>query len=241
MIDHWKIGQINKWLWRSKMSTQNVKGSRERGKGFTLIELLVVIAIIAILAAILFPVFARARENARRASCQSNMKQIGLGSMMYVQDYDEMYPQVGGTGAGCGSYYPITSLSWEQAITPYTKSTQIFQCPSDTKADSTDPTNPKTSYGFNYYTGGAALASLKNPSQILMWYEDDSPGPHWARVSCQNFTFHFNDPLIGFTRHMDGMNINYADGHVKWQKLTRDGDNYTQHGTTFLIDLDPVP
>ena len=62
------------------------------GQAFTLIELLVVIAIIAILAAILFPVFARARENARRASCQSNMKQIGLGLMQYVQDYDETYP-----------------------------------------------------------------------------------------------------------------------------------------------------
>ena len=223
------------------MSSQKLNGKRGRGEGFTLIELLVVIAIIAILAAILFPVFARARENARRASCMSNMKQIGLGVMQYTQDYDEKYPPVGGTGAGCGSYYPATSLSWEQAVLPYTKSAQIFQCPSDTKAASTDPDNPKTSYGFNSFMNGAALASVINPAQVLTWYEDDSPGPHWARVSCQNFTYHFDDPLIGFKRHMDGMNINYADGHVKWQKLTRTGGEYTQHGTTFLIGLDPVP
>ena len=84
---------------------------------FTLIELLVVIAIIAILAAILFPVFARARENARRSSCQSNLKQIGLGVLQYTQDYDEFYPmfiQYGGTNA--------TQQGWAQVIQPYIKS-----------------------------------------------------------------------------------------------------------------------
>lgn len=214
-------------------------------KGFTLIELLVVIAIISILAAILFPVFARARENARRASCMSNMRQIGLGSVMYVQDYDEKYPPLGGTGAGCSSYptiYTPSSLSWEQAIVPYTKSSQIFQCPSDTKAPSTDPDNPATSYGYNSYVVGASLAAVANPSQVLMWYEDDAPGPHWARVSCQNSTYHFDDPLVSFKRHMDGMNINFVDGHVKWYKMSRyAGDGYTQRGVTFLIGLDPVP
>jgi prepilin-type N-terminal cleavage/methylation domain-containing protein len=90
-----------------------------RGNGFTLIELLVVIAIIAILAAILFPVFARARENARRASCQSNLKQIGLASMQYNQDYDErMY----------GS--SVAGKQWPDILQPYAKSTQIFTCPS---------------------------------------------------------------------------------------------------------------
>lgn len=214
--------------------------SSEATKGFTLIELLIVIAIIGILAAILFPVFSRARENARRASCMSNLRQIGLGSVMYAQDYDEKYPLIGGTGPGCASYF--TGLSWEQAIVPYTKSAQIFQCASDKKAASTDPNDPATSYGFNNYIAGASLAAVKNPAQVLMWYEDDAPGPHWARVSCQNYTYHFSDPLIGFQRHMEGMNINFVDGHVKWVKLTRHGsDDYTQKGVTFLIDLDPVP
>src|SRR5476649_1960479 len=104
------------------------RGLPMRKSGFTLIELLVVIAIIAILASILFPVFARARENARRASCQSNMKQLGLGMMQYVQDYDERFPLSGGDGYGCNL---TGQQSWPEAVQTYTKSTQIFKCPSD--------------------------------------------------------------------------------------------------------------
>src|SRR6187551_568249 len=111
-------------------------GRRRTGRrGFTLIELLVVIAIIAILAAILFPVFARARENARRSSCMSNLKQIGIGFMMYSQDYDEKYPlsfsyrpvapDTGTWGSNASGYYWF----WYQLIYPYTKSFQLFRCP----------------------------------------------------------------------------------------------------------------
>ena len=99
---------------------------RHKNSAFTLIELLVVIAIIAILAAILFPVFARARENARRSSCLSNLKQIGLGMIQYTQDYDETMPQTSWGGvSGQGSRF-----FWMDAIQPYVKSTQLFTCPS---------------------------------------------------------------------------------------------------------------
>jgi prepilin-type N-terminal cleavage/methylation domain-containing protein len=107
--------------------------TQPRRFAFTLIELLVVIAIIAILASILFPVFARARENARRASCMSNMKQLGLSMMMYKQDYDGRFPSAGwadnlpcpdGSGNMCGA-------SWEVKIYPYVKSLQVYVCPSD--------------------------------------------------------------------------------------------------------------
>jgi prepilin-type N-terminal cleavage/methylation domain-containing protein/prepilin-type processing-associated H-X9-DG protein len=103
--------------------------SQGRKSAFTLIELLVVIAIIAILAAILFPVFARARENARRSSCQSNLKQLGLSVIQYTQDYDEKFPI--NYNFVTTSNPPLMPLGWADAIHPYIKSEQIFQCPSE--------------------------------------------------------------------------------------------------------------
>jgi prepilin-type N-terminal cleavage/methylation domain-containing protein/prepilin-type processing-associated H-X9-DG protein len=116
--------------------TRKVTSSRPYKSAFTLIELLVVIAIIAILAAILFPVFGRARENARRSACQSNLKQIGLGIMQYIQDYDEKYPinfhNINGSANG---YQDVQNeRGWAYNIQPYLKSQQIFQCPSDSGA-----------------------------------------------------------------------------------------------------------
>jgi prepilin-type N-terminal cleavage/methylation domain-containing protein/prepilin-type processing-associated H-X9-DG protein len=125
------------------------RGARRRN-GFTLIELLVVIAIIAILAAILFPVFAQAREKARQASCLSNMKQIGLGMSLYVQDYDETFPhspwngqEVGTTDhdSPAGAKYK-TRFTWIWQLHPYIKSRQIWVCPSDP--------NPKDTTGAAY-------------------------------------------------------------------------------------------
>jgi prepilin-type N-terminal cleavage/methylation domain-containing protein/prepilin-type processing-associated H-X9-DG protein len=102
-------------------------------RGFTLIELLVVIAIISLLAAILFPVFARARENARRASCQSNLKQIGLGLLQYVGDYDDTMPF---SFFGTAGNSDATNYKWMDAIYPYVKNEQIFTCPSDNASNS---------------------------------------------------------------------------------------------------------
>lgn len=127
--------------------------------GFTLIELLVVIAIIAILAAILFPVFARARENARRSSCQSNMKQFGLAFMQYIQDYDEKY-HTGVHALPFASYgtTSYTGVGWGVKLFPYAKTLGLYKCPSDpTKArnDYSDVVNGVTyfpqvvSYAFN--------------------------------------------------------------------------------------------
>lgn len=132
---------------------------RQRSRGFTLIELLVVIAIIAILAAILFPVFARARENARKISCASNLKQLSLGWLQYAQDYDEKVVPWSSTGTS-GGY----AFVWQEIVQPYIKSKQLLRCPSVQSATST--------YSYNAFIGGASpappnrsLASLENPVQ----------------------------------------------------------------------------
>lgn len=152
---------------------------RRHTNAFTLIELLIVIAIIAILAAILFPVFARARENARRASCQSNLRQIGLGILQYVQDYDEVLPSAayGNSDNNVGSYY-----RWQDAIYSYVKSQQIFNCPSHAAGSfgykpykyqsgftSTDMnTNNNGSYAINslYYNSQAGPVSYLDVDQL---------------------------------------------------------------------------
>src|SRR4051812_19915023 len=161
----------------------NTKQSRHAGVGnaFTLIELLIVIAVIAILATILFPVFARARENARRSSCQSNLKQIGLGIQQYAQDYDEImvrawydYP----ASSGIYGYLPESNYKWEDVIQPYIKSTEVFNCPSDsfsvTKRYTFPPSNRSTnkqfgSYGINdtYWAGGGTAPQGKNLAVIV--------------------------------------------------------------------------
>ena len=118
--------------------------------GLTLIELLVVIAIIALLAAILFPAFARARENARRASCQSNMKELGIGFIQYVQDYDEKFP--------CGAFPNAAGEGWGAQVYPYVKSTQIYVCPDDQSIPyQYDANQYVVSYAYNAsipYPGG---------------------------------------------------------------------------------------
>ncbi len=152
---------------------------KNKARGFTLIELLVVIAIISILAAILFPVFARARENARRASCLSNLKQIGLGVMMYVQDYDEYYP-VYSYASGTTPEMPSSLWSnrggggynwyWPAQLFSYTKSAQVFRCPSS----SFDSNVINMNYGVNnkvVRVGGAGpigLAAVESSSTTYM-------------------------------------------------------------------------
>lgn len=115
-------------------------------RAFTLIELLVVIAIIAILAAILFPVFAQAKEKAKATSCLSNMKQIGTAEQMYLTDYDDrLFPRFGWKNSRAGYTPTVDALRWWNLLMPYTKSNQMFKCPSDSNPTmSQDPTGAKT-------------------------------------------------------------------------------------------------
>ena len=196
------------------------RGTRGARRGFTLIELLVVIAIIAILAAILFPVFARARENARRSSCSSNLKQIGLGLMQYSQDYDEKQP-LGGSNTWSGN-----QLSWRQLIQPYVKSTQLFQCPSNsaTGSDSARLGYPaiRAHYGSNLRVMRDnipySLSTIQNVAQKIQigeinpTYDDFSFAvPSW--VPGDGDQWKWKD--MTFAGHLSTMNCLFADGHVK--------------------------
>lgn len=178
-------------------------------KGFTLIELLVVIAIIAILAAILFPVFARARENARRSSCQSNMKQIGIAMAQYQQDYDERTLAVDEN----------IGYTWFQPIQPYIKSEQVFRCPSLSESWATPADRPQSDYAINgFFTHSLSIATFQSTAEQIAMGErlkdfDETDYHPWE-------TDEF-EPHLQKDRHFNGSNYLFADGHVKWLKWER--------------------
>ena len=204
-------------------------------KAFTLIELLVVIAIIAILAAILFPVFARARENARRASCQSNLKQIALGVMQYAQDYDEKLPLwfANMDGSATNSYTTTTTNAgqpgydqgWAELLQPYLKSKQIFQCPSETTGPGASTSNVNyTDYMYNgdissYNSGtgsGLSMAAINYPSNTVL--NADATSQWSGSVFGNNYAWGPPHTASYYTRHLEGANVSFVDGHVKWFK-----------------------
>jgi prepilin-type N-terminal cleavage/methylation domain-containing protein/prepilin-type processing-associated H-X9-DG protein len=203
-----------------------------RRTGFTLIELLVVIAIIAILASILFPVFARARENARRASCMSNLKQLGLGLTMYAQDYDEKNPLIFvclDSDAVCNDFE-----YWPSLVQPYLKSKQLFVCPSHTDpfilagrnagwpvsyvANSVfdTPAGNQQPPMSNGNRGPSSLASIQEPSTTI-WALD---GGTYFELNSWNKT-DLGTAIAVSKRHLDGANFLFCDGHVKWQQGTK--------------------
>ena len=259
--------------------------------GFTLVELLVVIAIIAILAAILFPVFARARENARRASCQSNLKQLGLAITQYVQDYDERYPAgeivPGGvperaciTNAALQYVPRIRSLTvgtsagnwgftWASTVYPYTKSTQIYICPSGpTQADGAN-WNASTQAGYGVlgyahnpmvlqhskWTAGSTIDDVTNcnvidpagwqsmyasrftsPAALVMLADrgqtsvealpclyNNNPATRACTNAPTGWQMGNDNPAVNpaygtnpASRHFEGSNFLFVDGHVKF-------------------------
>ncbi len=161
---------------------------RLRRHAFTLIELLVVIAIIAILAAILFPVFAQARDKARAATCQSNLKQVGNAFLMYVQDYDETYPLSDGGGNAPGTLWTMPPLAkagnvnarnsvWTAALQPYVKNWGVYACPScplDPGATNVvDPGQPRVlvSYAYNGLISNYSMAGVQAPASVILIWE----------------------------------------------------------------------
>jgi len=204
--------------------------SRRSYPGFTLIELLVVIAIIAILAAILFPVFARAREKARQTSCLSNLKQNALAFQMYVQDYDETMPP---------AVYPDWQTYWDTKVdwsghvigdgllTPYTKNQQIQACPT-AKGIAAD--RPYSGYGYNTtYLGAipamggtpAALAMIQRPTETVLVCDSALWSSFTNALYLNNLLRAPGDPFYAWIgpnvhfRHNGAANVSFCDGHAK--------------------------
>lgn len=210
-------------------------------RGFTLIELLVVIAIVAILASILFPVFARAREKARQTACLSNLKQLGIAAMEYAQDYDEcLLPCCTGTSNNTG-------LTYRQILQPYLKNAQVLCCPSDplgSVALNAKGTQPH-SYGLNretnlhfYQTVGAvgSLGDVVNPAETILFCDLGRPDTatralpidQWVSISTPGDSYGYAymkpntagvwpaDGWFVWPRHNGGTNCMFHDGHAKW-------------------------
>ena len=202
---------------------------------FTLIELLVVIAIIALLAAILFPVFARARENARKSSCLNNLKQLGVGIQQYTQDFDETLPGTGGyvsaaQGAGHWTVTPIGAPGCTAtapcrpdlgALFSYIKNEQVYLCPSDTNGKA-----KRLSYAMNSNCGngaptyyGRSLADATRPAQTILFVDESS--------TLNDGYFAYPADIPSFI-HLDGANNAFLDGHVKWKNKTQyQGSDFT--------------
>jgi prepilin-type N-terminal cleavage/methylation domain-containing protein/prepilin-type processing-associated H-X9-DG protein len=215
-----------------------------RKKGFTLIELLVVIAIISILAAILFPVFARARENARRTSCISNLKQMGLALMQYAQDNDEGFPNTHITGSAPypdGTIWNSGIWYWGQILYPYHKSRQVFFCPSSSSPDRTDPR--RNNYGASETvlplpgTPPLTLPAFVSPASIYVMLDASDtrihayrvltasgsyyiPGRGEAGADCSTLTAPSDQKDCQSGRHFGGVSVGFADGHAKWLKTS---------------------
>lgn len=209
----------------------------ESTKAFTLIELLVVIAIIAILASILFPIFAQAKEAAKSTSCLSYNRQIGTAFVLYFNDNDDSFPMPG---------YPAPVATWTQTIQPYVKSRSILRCPSDPSSNWGDDltTQRVTSYFMNaWFTPNAPtpyvnISQIASPSSVIFLTEsaDNARQDHFPPY-CMNpndpqrpgfcsFMGAFFDPQghptrVASRRHRGGFNSTYVDGHSKWAKWSQ--------------------
>ena len=211
---------------------------KSASSAFTLIELLVVIAIIAILAAILFPVFGRARENARRSSCQSNLKQLGLGFAQYTQDYDERLPGATDGSANEGkeggwivytAFGPANGAFSPQkgSVFPYIKSAQIYVCPSDTlgqKAGDSYAINScvveQTAIANGNFSvkPGLSLAKFQDSAQWLLLTEEGSSNRSQDTTDDAYMYIPSNYLAV---RHFEGANHLFLDGHVKYMVNSR--------------------
>lgn len=217
-----------------------MEGAMRISDAFTLIELLVVMAILALLAAILFPAFSAAREQARSIQCLSNCRQLGVAVAMYTSDHDETYP------CSCPAAMQMgndSSQKWTDTVQPYVRSAAVFRCPDDVSGAWRDPMNPRaSSYGLNGYLipieppyYGVRLADIARPAECILlaelaeqaandfiqpMYWGDPPRVSNADEQMMEWDAPTSLPLtLAFGRHHGGSNYALADGHARWMRF----------------------
>jgi prepilin-type N-terminal cleavage/methylation domain-containing protein/prepilin-type processing-associated H-X9-DG protein len=208
-----------------------------KSRAFTLIELLVVIAIIAILAAILFPVFAKAREKARQTSCLSNLRQQGTACIMYMGDYDDInFTFFNNTMEPLDLTQPddgrMVHPAWRTLCQPYTKNWQLFICPSKPSLDGKTRDEQqwfpaRWGYGWNMTRfgdgrpDGKSLAEIPVPASTIMLSEVGCGRPCIEAGCCGDVNAYNPAEIANWSvdrRHNDGVNVSFYDGHSKWKK-----------------------
>lgn len=223
----------------------------QRNTAFTLIELLVVIAIIAVLAALLFPVFSRAREQARRSACLSNMRQLGTAFALYTHDYDETLPNStdgppGVNREGAWLFYnrfpannPTSPAAYEVqrgGLYPYVKNAQVYVCPSDPQARQTGDSYAANGCVFNPSVNGFAtgrgLAFFNAPSNWMMFAEEASYEPKIHSTD----DGYFNRRNFFAERHAEGSVLTFLDGHAKWFRTDKIVSDAFQTGGVPNVD-----
>jgi prepilin-type N-terminal cleavage/methylation domain-containing protein/prepilin-type processing-associated H-X9-DG protein len=191
-------------------------------RGFTLIELLVVIAIIAILAAILFPVFARAREKARQTSCLSNMKQLTLAALAYVQDYDEMTMRTNNVVSSytlpSGNVSPSRNCLWMYQVYPYVMNVAVFDCPSHSYRWNPDAYDASFGYGMSEYVSARPLAKISHPPETIWFLDCRYYLGDWDVVADPDASSGSDNAYEPTNKHNEGSNYGFLDGHAKWMK-----------------------
>lgn len=219
---------------------------RRTRTGFTLIELLVVIAIIAILAAILFPVFAQARESARRSGCQSNMKQVTTAILMYAQDYDEILPYQQ-DGDLC-DYGKSSHSVWINGTMPYVKNKQVWWCPSTDKWPPLPNDVSDSNYWYNGHASAKALAAVQYPAESILFVEwahrttctgmrpypkDKCPPAQQGQSGTCPDTWHpmstWGNNHTSGDPNIKGGNYPFVDGHVKFRRTSQVMNNWVNY------------
>lgn len=212
---------------------------RAAKRGFTLIEILVVIAIISLLAGLLFAGFSRARENGRKTNCLSNLRQLQMATMQYVNINDETMPlRFADFEPANNTWEPAKGeKAWTEALQPYIQNTQVFNCPSEGSGATSDPTTNFTDYAYNRAlsnldnntAGPRTLADISDSEKTIMFLETPPGDPTNSRPE----TLNHNGLLTGaaaltntkLARHLSGSNFAFCDGHVKWYAAESDTES----------------